>query len=65
MKKKLSQINKDLDLRRFGKNVYSKAMSEGGKESGEGGNSGNDMDFINLTQANEQIDWKASQIVKL
>lgn len=24
-----------------------------------------DMDFINLTQANEQIDWNASQIVKL
>ena len=47
MKKTITQINKDLDLRRFGKNVYSKAMSEGGKESGEGGNSGNDMDFIN------------------
>ena len=33
MKKTLSQTNKDLDLRRFGKDVYSKALGEGG--SGE------------------------------
>ena len=32
MKKTLSQTNKDLDLRRFGKDVYSKAIS---KEGGE------------------------------
>lgn len=30
MKKTLSQTNKDLDLRRFGKDVYSKALGEGG-----------------------------------
>ena len=29
MKKTLSQTNKDLDLRRFGKDVYSKALGEG------------------------------------
>lgn len=32
MKKTLSQTNKDLDLRRFGKDVYSKALGEGGSE---------------------------------
>ena len=34
MKKTLSQINKDLDLRRFGKDVYTKASQEGGGGSG-------------------------------
>ena len=32
MKKKLSQLNKDLDLRRFGKNEYTKAASSGNKD---------------------------------
>ena len=37
MKKTITQTNKDLDLRRFGKNLYTKAMSEGGNGSGKDG----------------------------
>lgn len=35
MKKSITQTNKDLDLRRFGKDVYSKALDEGGGGGGE------------------------------
>lgn len=40
MKKTITQTNKDLDLRRFGKNLYTKAMSEGGNGSSEGDDGG-------------------------